>query len=279
MWNEHLCLGTNSQFEASIEEQIRLIKKVGFDGFFTEWSKDACVKEWKGLADEIGIVYQSIHAPFDNAAKMWEKDAEDSIDELLACLNDCAENSIPIMIVHPFIGFESHTPTQDGINNFEKLVKAAAAKKVQIAFENVEGEEYLAALMKAFRNCDNVGFCWDTGHEMCYNHSIDMLELYGDKLMCTHINDNLGISDYYGKITWLDDLHLLPFDGIADWNNIVKRLNDYSYNEFLTFEFNKKSKPNRSENDTYDKMPLEEYLTEAYKRACRVAALKMNKMN
>jgi sugar phosphate isomerase/epimerase len=275
MWNARLCLGTNGQYEVPVEEQIRLLKKIGFDGFFTGWSEDACVGEWKALADKIGIVYQSIHAPFGNAARMWEADGNGAVDELLSCLNDCAENAIPIMIVHPFIGFESHTPTPEGIENYGKIVKAAKETNVKIAFENVEGEEYLAALMKAYGRYDCVGFCWDTGHEMCYNHSADMLNLYGEKLLCTHINDNLGINDQEGKITWLDDLHLLPFDGIADWNNIAKRLNDHHYTGFMTFELNKKSKPGRSENDLYDKMPLEEYLVEAYKRACRVAALKL----
>ena len=275
MWNAQLCLGTNSQFDVSVDEQIRLFKKVGFDGFFTEWDRNSRVREWKSLADKIGITYQSIHAPFGNAAKMWEPEAREAVDELLACLNDCDENSVPIMIVHPFIGFESHNPTPEGIKNFGTLVNAAEKKHVKIAFENVEGEEYLAALMNAFKSYDCVGFCWDTGHEMCYNHSADMLGLYGERLICTHLDDNIGISDYNGKITWLDDLHLLPFDGIADWNNIVKRLNSYNYSSFMTFELNKKSKPNRTENDIYDKMPLEEYLTEAYKRACRVTALKL----
>jgi sugar phosphate isomerase/epimerase len=277
MWNAQLCLGTSGQFGASVEEQIRLFKKTGFDGFFTGWSKNADIEKCKKLADELGMVYQSIHAPFTNAAKMWEADAKDAVDELLACLNDCAANSVPIMIVHPFIGFESHTPTKEGIVNFGKIVKAAAEKNVKIAFENVEGEEYLAALMNAFGSYDCVGFCWDTGHEMCYNHSADLLSLYGDKLLCTHLNDNLGIRDFSGNITWLDDLHLLPFDGIADWNAIARRLNDHHYAGILTFELNKKSKPDRIENDVYDKMPLEEYLTEVYKRACRVAALKLRK--
>ena len=83
----------------------------------------------------------------------------------------------------------------------------AKERGVKVAFENTEGEEYLEALMDNFKDDDTVGFCWDTGHEMCYNHSQDMLAKYGDRLIATHINDNLGISDYDGKITWLDDLH------------------------------------------------------------------------
>ena len=47
----------------------------------------------------------------------------------------------------------------------------------------------------------------------------DMLELYGDRLIATHINDNLGVSNSDGKIFRTDDLHLLPFDGIAYMKN------------------------------------------------------------
>lgn len=108
---------------------------------------------------------------------------------------------------------------------------------------------------------------------MCYNRSKDMLALYGDRLSATHINDNLGIKDYNGAITFKDDLHLLPFDGVKDWGELTKRIQMCGYDGELTFELNLVSKPDRHENDIYGEMPFERYLTEAYKRACRVAAL------
>ena len=37
------------------------------------------------------------------------------------------------------------------------------------------------------------------------------------------------------------------------------------------FELNLRSKPGRHENDCYGQMTAEEYLTECYKRACRIA--------
>ena len=101
-----------------------------------------------------------------------------------------------------------------------------------------------------------------------------MLALYGDRLFHTHLNDNLGVSDYYGRITPRDDLHLLPFDGIADWLEITRRLNRHGYQGVLSFELNNVSKRDRHENDAYGRMTPEEYLTQAYMRACRVAALK-----
>lgn len=278
MYKAILCLGTSSHIEKPVCEQIKMFKKAGFEAFFTMWDEN--LKEYRRLADEIGIIYQSVHAPFKNAAKMWKsgEDGAAAVSELLVCVKDCAEVNVPILVIHPFIGFfDENIPTECGIENFRKVVEEAKCKNVKIAFENVEGEEYLKALMDAFKDYDNVGFCWDTGHELCYNRGKDMLSLYGDRLFATHINDNLGVSDPDGKIFWTDDLHLLPFDGIADWDGIAKRLNAVGYNGILTFELNKKSKPERHENDKYDRLSDEEYIAECYVRACRVAYLKQNR--
>ena len=180
------------------------------------------------------------------------------------------------MVLHTFKGFEDHDPTEFGIENFRRVAEEAQFLGVKLGFENTEGEEYLAAVLSSLSDFDCVGFCWDTGHEMCYNKSKDMMKLYGDRIVGTHLNDNLGIRDFNGNITWIDDLHLLPFDGIADWEDIVSRLNKYHFDGPLTFELNTYSKPGRHENDVYRNMPIELYLTEVYKRACRVATLKKN---
>lgn len=273
MWKNLLCLGTNSQFELSVPDQIRLFKKTGFDGFFTNYTNRADAAEHRKVADETGMIFQSIHAPFDRMREMWEN-GDGAVSQLIDCLRACAENQVPIMVAHTFIGFEDHTPNRIGIDNFGKVVREAEKLGVKIAFENTEGEEYLEALMEHFKESTAVGFCWDTGHEMCYNHSKDMLALYGDRLIATHLNDNLGIRDFDGEITWLDDLHLLPFDGIGDWRGIAERLDRCGFDGILTFELNRFSKPDRHENDPYVEMPIEKYLTQAYIRACRVAALR-----
>lgn len=275
MWQKKICLGTCESFGMSTIEQIKTFAKIGFDGFFTGWQPTYPIEEWVQTAKDTGMIYQSIHAPFGRSADMWgddENSGKIALDELLNCLEDCKRWEIPIMVAHAFIGFEDHTPTQIGLERFGELVKAAENSGVKIAFENTEGEEYLFALMDEFSDNPAVGFCWDSGHEMCYNHSKDLLARFGDRLIMTHLNDNLGIRDYNGKITWIDDLHLLPFDGIADWDYNVNRLKRCGYDDILTFELTRDSKPNRHENDLYHKMEPVEYLTEAYKRACRIAA-------
>ncbi len=276
MWNQVFCLNISSQFDIDEIEQIKLLKKCGFGAFFAQYEKGKDLSVLKKVADENGMIFHSIHAPFEKMNSLWtyNENTNDAINELLECIDEAKKVGVPIVVMHAFIGFEEHSPTEYGLQNIAKIVDRATALGIKIAFENTEGEEYLSAIMNRFKNNYNVGFCWDTGHEMCYNHSRNLLDLYGEKLFYVHLNDNLGIRDFDGKITWLDDLHLLPYDGIADWENIAKRLNKYGFNDVLTFEINKKSKPLRHDNDIYNNMDISTYIAEAYKRACRFATLK-----
>ncbi len=274
MYKQKLCLGLGPVRGMAPIDQIELFRRTGFEGFFSGWSELAAFRK---KADEVGMYYQSVHAPFHKAADFWKGGdvADAAVAELIACLEDCARVEVPIMVSHVFIGFDvPGSPNEIGVENYGKVCARAKELGVQIAFENTEGEEYLAAVMAlADVYPGTVGFCWDTGHEMCYNYGKDMLALYGDKLIATHINDNLGVSDFGGHTYWTDDLHLLPFDGIGDWADGAARLNRCGYEGILTFELNIGSKPGRHENDKYMAMEPEVYIAEAYNRACRIAAL------
>ena len=157
MYKSRLCLGVMNEKLMSVENQIRLFKKTGFDGFFTGWSEK--LADYRKVADEEKMIYQSVHAPFLNANKMWGRDSESeaATDELIRCIDDTASISVPIVVLLPYIGCEEkRSITQDGLDNYGKVVERAIQKNVKIAFENVEGEEYLEALMKEFGECNNV---------------------------------------------------------------------------------------------------------------------------
>lgn len=277
MYKQKLCLALNGQFGISPDEQVKLFKKSGFEGFAIDLSgRNVDPTPLAKLAKEENMFVEYIHAPFNKSDDMWmEGEIGDiAVNELLEYLEICARLEIPIMVAHTFIGFDSDdVPTQIGIERYGMLAKRADELGIKLALENTEGEEYLFALMDAFKNEKSVGFCWDTGHELCYNRGRDLMALYGNRLLVTHLNDNLGVKDFDGKITYIDDLHLLPFDGIADWNSIASKLAECGFNGPLTFELNTVSKPGRHENDKYSDMPIERYIAEAYNRACRVAAL------
>lgn len=275
MWKQKLGMSIDNHYLIPTTEIIKILKATGFDAISPEWEKNVNLEAISDTADKCDMVLQSLHAPYVRSADMWSKDknvSELAVAELLASLEDCHRYNIPILVVHTWIGFENiPEPTDEGFENYNKLVDKAHKYGTKIAFENTEGDEHLFALMQYFENNPTVGFCWDSGHEMCYNHSEDLLKKYGNKLIITHLNDNLGISRFDGKTYWTDDLHLLPFDGIADWDYNIKRLKKSTIPEFLNFELNIISKPGRHENDCYADMSYEQYFAEAYKRACKIA--------
>ncbi len=275
MWKQKIGISVGARYEKPAVEVIEMLKKIGFDAVSLEWGKGCVPADAADKALEVGLEIQSLHAPFNKSDDMWSEDeaiSEPAIIELFSALDFCKEYKIPVMVMHTWIGFDyDENPTQKGLENYGRVVDKAAEYGVKIAFENTEGKEFLDALMEHFKDNDTVGFCWDSGHEMCYNYSEDLLAQYGDRLIMTHINDNLGISDFNGRIYWTDDLHLLPFDGIGDWDENVLRLKKSRKIDVLNFELCIGSKPDRHENDIYGEMGLEKYFTEAYKRACRIA--------
>lgn len=280
MYKQKLAIGLSKAFGMSYEEQIPLLKKIGFEEFFINaCSNDADVKKLVSVAKDADIGIQSMHAPFNHSDDFWVencKEADEGLDELLKYLEVCSEYEIPIMVTHAFIGFDNpHVPNDIGVERYGKLARRAGELGIMLALENTEGDEFLARLMNDLKGEKSVGFCWDCGHEMCYNYGRDLIALYGDRLICTHLNDNLGIRSNTGKIFWHDDLHLLPFDGIIDWNYNMSRLSYCGYRGTLTFELSRVNKPDRLENQRYIDMSPEMYLTQAYERACRVAALKL----
>ena len=275
MWKQKIGISIDNNYSIPTPEVVKLLKQIGFDAVSPVWKSYDMLNDIVNAAKECGMAIQSLHAPFDQSANMWNCDKKVSADAkkgILNALDACAQFHIPILVVHTWIGFE-YTFNGDSLYyaNFDEIVALAKKYDVKIAFENTEGEEYLFALMEHFKNNDTVGFCWDSGHEMCYNHSQDLLSELGDRLIMTHLNDNLGISRFDGKTFWTDDLHLLPYDGIADWDYNVARLRKSKRIPYLNFELKIDSKPERHENDIYGKLKLEQYFTVAYKRACKIA--------
>jgi sugar phosphate isomerase/epimerase len=96
---------------------------------------------------------------------------------------------------------------------------------------------------------------------------------FGNKLIATHLNDNFGMADR-NVMTWLDDSHVLPFDGINDWKSIIDRMDKAGYNGIYTMELTRNAKPNKNTHDAYAAWSLEEFLAEALNRMHRMVALR-----
>lgn len=247
-------------------EVLRLLKKLGFDGISPTWQGREEPEETLRLARDIGLSIHSLHAPHDRSCQLWEQTDSPILQQTFACAEACAEWNIPILVIHPWGKFDYTFREEDLFyENFDRLVEYAAKKGVQIAFENLQGPEYLMALLDRYENAPNVGFCWDSGHELCYPPPADLLKKYGNRLLFTHLNDNYGPTQ--PELWSGDDLHLLPGDGKADWNVVLQRLKAAAPQQVLNFELKVNPKPGKCKVDLYSHLPLEEYLQTATQRA------------
>lgn len=257
----------------SLCDQIDMIARVGWDGITMKWDPER-TDEAVACAARNRLYFQSLHAPFGQVNAMWDEGeaGEAMMARLTGCLEDCARYDIPVMVIHSFIGFDvPYVPTQTGLDRFGRIIEMAEKKGVRLAFENVEGEEYLDAIMRTYGHLDTVGFCLDTGHQMCYNHNRDFLSEYGHKLIHTHLNDNLGQRGE--RITTRDDLHLTMGDGIADWARIMADIRRTGYRDMLICELSITNKPQGHELDRYVAMSREEFYAYALAAAKRVTSL------
>ncbi len=258
-----------------LEERIKLIAEAGFDAAFTGWSRPGSLEAPARLIREAGLIYQSVHAPFNKVNLLWQDGPEgDAVQaELSECIRESAAQGVNTVVMHVWIGFAEEHPNEIGIRRFSELLSLAEELGVKLAFENTEGELYLQWVYDRLFASPAAGFCIDTGHEMCYNERGDLIRRYGSrgKLFATHINDNFGRTGE--KITWLDDSHVLPFDGTADWDNIAHRLVEVGYDGILTAELTVKSKPERNTHAIYDGLSCREFVELAKARVTAVAEL------
>lgn len=276
--NRKLCLALGMQLDVSLKEQLTLVKNAGFDAFAVDRERNgdsSVICELIEEGDRLGLDCEYIHAPFYGMDDIFHDEkgdlAQQMLDDLYRTIDDCHTFGVKYAVLHAVIGMDNHNPTALGLERLQPVIDYAVSKGVSLAFENTEGEEYLAAIFERFGNIPDVGFCFDSGHEMCYNRSKDMLAEFGSGLMVTHLNDNVGMTG--DELTFYDDSHLLPFDGIADWNNIAKRINNCGYKGTLSFEVISKGRPSRTENDIYKSLTPQEYVNLAYERAVKFREL------
>jgi len=272
MCKQKIGFSLKNSYDIPTVDVIKMLKETGFDAVSPTWADMPTLEQIVSAAKENNLEIQFLHAPFGKAKDMWSFDEQLSYEakkSLLEPLEACKKFNIPIMVVHVWIGYDySFEPENLNFKNFDEVVDEATRYGIKIAFENTEGGEYLFALMNRYKGNDTVGLCWDSGHEMCYNYSEDILTPFADRLMVTHLNDNFGIRyTYDGK----NDLHLLPYDGIADWDYNIMRLKNSKPLDILNFELRITSFPERPETHLYDNMDFADYLKEAYKRACKIA--------
>ena len=242
----------------SVERQIELMKQNGFTATFVLADTpnlyqiiDAC--------KNAGIFVESLHAPFFGVNALWEDNekGEAYFDTQMRAVKDCANNGIHKLVVHLSTKFPPPLVTPIGMQRIGKLCDYAKQHGVTLAFENQRSLGNLASVLERF---PDAGFCWDVGHEYCFTDSaIDFMATFGRRIAAIHTHDNHAKHD--------GDEHLIPFDGVIDYERVAQKLAKANYQGALMLELA------TSESNAYINTPPEEYYARAGIAAKKIAEL------
>lgn len=264
------------QYDIPMNRAVELLANAGFSAVSPRWSPDLDLEGLSKCVQENAMTFQYLHAPQKNIPLLWQPELPEAIeakDNILRAMDDCVQYQIPTLVIHGWQGLIYTFPAEPlDFCLFDCIVAHAKEKKIQIAFENLEGEEYLDALLDRYTDQAHVGFCWDSGHDSCYPPSkMDFLARFGHRLIVTHLNDNFGARDSNGAFNSGDDLHLLPYDGSLDWDQILRRLHAAPYQEILNFEIKLRSNLTKASDMPYRHHTFAEFACLAANRAFQIA--------
>ena len=126
---------------------------------------------------------------------------------------------------------------------------------VKVAFENTKIKGYLEYVLENIKD-ENVGICFDAGHYHVHFNDEFNFEFFKDRIFAVHLHDN----------DKSDDLHLLPYDGTINWQDVMNKLKENNYKGPITLE-------SVYSNDYYSNISLDEFYKVGYERGMKLAEI------
>lgn len=270
-----IAFALQGQYDIPLAQMIKLLGEAGFSAVSPAWSPELDLDGLSRCVWENNMTILYFHAPYKNIQLLWQPELPESIEaqgNILRAIDDCAKYHVPILVIHSWSGF-AYTFSAESLDFrfFDRMVAYAKEKGVKLAFENLEGEEFLRAVLTRYENEPHVGYCWDSGHDNCYPHATDFLQAYGSRLIMTHLNDNFGPRDPSGVPSAKDDLHLLPYDGSIDWDQALRRLKAAPLQTVLNFEIKLRTHAGNEADLPYLHLSPEEFIRLAATRSFQIA--------
>lgn len=241
--------------ELKIEDKISIFKNLGFNTVALQMSGVDGSRDNRitpELAEKNGFTVQNVHLTGSGTSEVWFKGSkgDEIVERYCREIKLCASKGIKIGITHVTWGYKHGIPPLDpiAIERFKRIIDCAEKNKFILALENSAFEPHLRYVLDDLLDSDATGFCYDTGHRYCFMPKADLIGDYGDRLVAMHLDDNDGI----------DDLHLIPYDGIAPWDEIIADLEKTKlYYDNIIFEVKgkiRKECPGMSAGQIYDRL-------------------------
>lgn len=217
-------------YDLSPRERMQAIRRGGFDGVILLWTDqfDPDYRDFPRYAQEEGLYVENAHGPYLGANEVWlpGEAGESYTRQLITALQECAQASVPTLVVHPVNGRQALPQDPSlGLERFRRVLRTAEDCGVAVAMENQGNPDYLDLVFAQLAS-PQLKFCYDSGHENYFSPQRDLLAQYGHLLAALHLHDNPGTSD----------LHALPMTGTVDWPRVAQRLHQSGYPGALALE-------------------------------------------
>ena len=203
------------------------------------------IAEQKALISSHGMAVSQAHAPWRTPR---DGDAEERKRWVLAmekAIRGTAAFGSHRFVVHPLMPYmdTAENPEEVWQMNEEFLAHLADYAKdygVIVCLENMPFPDFPIATvahdleMLRRLNRENLRICLDTGHAaIFYGANVGQaVRDIADKLEAVHIHDNMGENDE----------HLIPRDGIIDWDGVCEALKEVGFDKVFSLETSPKHK-------------------------------------
>ena len=203
------------------------------------WKKE--IEHYRELAQSCGMAFLQSHGTiFDFCNPSVDYDYQRMM--LKRSIEGAKILGAPWIVCHPStkVADGKLSPRTHGENVafFKDMADYAEGFGVNIAIENMWGvtgggiKRYavsageLAELVDDIAR-DNVGACWDVEHASVENLAQgDSIRKLGSRLKATHISDETGP----------ENIHILPYTGFVNWDEVLQALADIGYCGAFAFE-------------------------------------------
>ncbi len=204
-------------FDLPPEQKAKMIKDNGFDCVITNADKkwdcqNGSFRSQIKLFRKYGLKPSSLHMRYhdENLKLFWEEGRAGRRLErrLKKDLWLASRYNFSCVVTHI-----SGKYSEVGKKRLERILSFCKKVNVPIAIENTRNRVLFEKVFQNIKN-DYLKFCYDSGHNNCFDKGFDYFSKYGDKLVALHLHDNMGKKDD----------HTLNSLGTIDWDKIAKEL-------------------------------------------------------
>jgi sugar phosphate isomerase/epimerase len=252
---------------ATLDEQIAVLKELGVKRTFLSGGHPRLEEAMNKIA-EAGIVCDNYHANVNgekNGISFKVTDLHNEgeagdlmLERLFENIINCAKYNVPVLVVHGPGGKSDEEWPPILIERMNKLMDFAKQNGITIAFENLSNA---TNVHKIFGYLPEASFCWDCGHQYCNTPDTRFLQYHGDRLVALHIHDN--------NCVHREDLHVLPYDGKIDFDEVAMDLASCGYDGTMMLEI-MYDKIGKAGGGYAERMSYLEYATRARDAAQRI---------